>query len=91
MSLQYWETMLENNGTPPKEITRARFWELLEAMYPADWQHRKNSESFRMTECQIGDLYTWCARVGDRYYEMIAPRKTTHGQIMKLIKKEQTS
>jgi hypothetical protein len=81
-----YEAMRINRGEPPKEITRQRFWELLEVLMPADWTQAGTTESFRVIECQTEDLYTWCARVGDRYYEMICPKKTTHAKIMKLVK-----
>jgi len=39
-------------------------------------------------ECQTDDLYTWCARVGERYFEMVCPKKTTHAHIIKLVKEQ---
>lgn len=85
LSRKRYEAMRINRGEPPKEITRQRFWELLEVLPPADWMQDGSTESFRVIECQTDDLYTWCARVGDRYFEMIAPKKTTHAQIIKLV------
>jgi hypothetical protein len=78
--------MRVNRGEPPTEITKKRFWELLEVLMPANWTHMTDTESFRVIECQTEDLYTWCARVGDRYFEMVLPKKTTHAQIIKLVK-----
>ena len=85
LSRQRFEAMRLNRGEPPKEITKQRFWELLEVLMPADWTQAGSTESFRVIECQTDDLYTWCARVGERYFEMILPKKTTHAQIIKLV------
>jgi len=83
-----YEAMRINRGEPPKEITRQRFWDLLTVLMPADWTQKKDTESFRLIECQTEDLYTWCARIGDRYFEMICPKKTTHAKIIKLVKEK---
>ena len=88
LSRKRYEAMRVNWGEPPTEITKQRFWELLEVLMPADWTQAGSTESFRVIECQTDDLYTWCARVGERYFEMILPKKTTHAQIIKLVKKE---
>jgi hypothetical protein len=88
LSRQRYEAMRINRGEPPKEITKQRFWELLEVLMPADWTQAGTTESFRVIECQTDDLFTWCARVGERYYEMIAPKKTTHAHIIKLVKEQ---
>lgn len=85
LSRQRYEAMRLNRGEPPKEITRQRFWELLEVLMPADWTQAGSTESFRVIECQTDDLFTWCARVGERYFEMVLPKKTTHTQIIKIV------
>jgi hypothetical protein len=87
LSRKRYEAMRVNRGEPPTEITKQRFWELLEVLPPADWTQAGTTESFRVIECQTDDLYTWCARVGERYFEMILPKKTTHAHIIKLVKK----
>ena len=84
-SRKRYEAMRLNRGEAPTEITKQRFWELLEVLMPADWTQAGSTESFRVIECQTEDLYTWCARVGERYFEMVLPKKTTHAQIIKLV------
>lgn len=84
-SRKRYEAMRLNRGEAPKEITKQRFWELLEVLMPADWTQAGSTESFRVIECQTEDLYTWCARIGERYFEMVCPKKTTHNQIIKLV------
>jgi hypothetical protein len=87
-SRERYEAMTKNRGEPPKEIDEDRFWDLLTVLMPANWTQAGSTESFRVIECQTDDLYTWCARVGDRYFEMIAPKKTTHAKIIKLVKEQ---
>jgi hypothetical protein len=87
-SRERYEAMSRNRGEPPHEIDEHRFWDLLTVLMPADWTEGEATESFRVIECQTDDLYTWCARIGERYFEMIAPKKTTHAQIIKLVKEQ---
>jgi hypothetical protein len=57
------------------EISKSRYWELLELLFPADWRVSKRFESFRVPECIAGDLYTWCAKLKingkDRYFTCV--------------------
>ena len=87
-SRERYEAMTKNRGEPPKEIDEDRFWDLLTVLMPANWTQAGSTESFRVIECQTDDLYTWCARVGDRYFEMIAPKKNTHAKIIKIVKEK---
>jgi hypothetical protein len=80
-----YEEMRRNNGEAPKEIDRDRFWYLLEVLPPAKWTRREGSESFMVIECETANLYTRCARIGERYYEMIAPNDCNHYDILNLI------
>jgi hypothetical protein len=82
---EYWKTMQQNNGVAPVEIDEGRFWDLLEVLPPANWTRRNDSESFMLIECQTANLYTWCARVGDKYFEMIAPNDCKHSDILRII------
>lgn len=81
-----FEAMRLNRGEKPHEIDEHRFWDLLTVLQPADWTQKTDTESFRLIECQTDDLYTWCARIGTRYFEMVLPKKTTHARIIKLVK-----
>ena len=84
-SQDYYRNLEKNNGEPPHEVDEERFWWLLEVLPPAKWTRRHGSESFMVIECQTANLYTWCARIGDKYYEMIAPNDCTHEDIMQSI------
>ena len=84
----YWENLRANDGDIPHRIDRARFWELLEVLPPANWRDEPHFECFRLIECQTADLYTWCVRLGREdseeceYWEMIAPRSSSPGALM---------
>ena len=41
---------------PPKQITKAEFWEALECLPPEDWKTYAGVESFKMCERYTGDL-----------------------------------
>jgi hypothetical protein len=84
-----YEAMRRNNGEPARQITRDRFWHLLEVLPPAHWTRRADTESFMVIECETANLYTWCARVGNddeaTYWEMIAPQDCTHWDILRAV------
>ena len=78
-----FEAMRRNNGEAAHRITRERFWELLEVMWPRRWDRvDPNFEFFSMTELWCAGesgagLYTFCVRYNDgahdNYFEMISP------------------
>ena len=79
----YWGNLRKNNGEPAHEVTEQRFMEMLEVLPPGNWTRREDSESFMVIECMTANLYTWLARLGDRYFEMIAPGDSKHADIMR--------
>lgn len=81
----YWDNLRKNNGEPAHEVTEQRFMEMLEVLPPGNWTRREDSESFMVIECQTANLYTWLARLGDRYFEMIAPGDCKHADIMRSV------
>lgn len=52
----------------PQRITEQRWWELLEVLYPARWEHLPDGEVFMMPECITSYLYTFGVRVGSDYF-----------------------
>lgn len=70
----YYENLRANRGDIPHRVDEARFWEMLEVLPPEDWTRGDNFECFRVMEAQTADLYTWLVRLGNEYWEMIAPR-----------------
>ena len=79
----YGDNLRKNNGEPAHEVDEARFWDMLEVLPPEKWTRREDSESFMVIECMTANLYTWLARLGDRYFEMIAPNDCKHADIMR--------
>ena len=67
---------------PPKEVDARRWWDLLECMYPANWQDTGGtSESFMLAEPYTDTLRVCMVRIGRRYAEMIRPKTSTHAQL----------
>lgn len=59
----------------PKQVSKARFWEMLEMLYPAEWENIRGAEYFRYAECITDDLYYFFFRIGKNYFEMVNHRK----------------
>ena len=66
----------------PVEITRARFWEMLEILPPKNWRQHRDSESFMMIEHTIGNITSIFVRLELRYFEMTGDASLTHDEIM---------
>ena len=82
MTREYYETLRANNGSAPVEVTEQRFWEMLEVLPPCKWTRLRGSESFFVSEAETENLHTWLARIGDNYYELVAPSSLNHEEIM---------
>ena len=55
---------------PPVEITRERFWEMLEVLPPEDWRSNGDHETFKLMEYTSGNITAIFCRIGERYWEM---------------------
>lgn len=58
--------------TEPQEITRERWWEMLEVLPPQRWQRAKgppSCESFELCEHTSGRVTSIFCRIGDKYFE----------------------
>jgi hypothetical protein len=75
-----------NNGMKPVEVSEAFYWEMLEVLPPCKWTRGQDYESFYVSEPLTGILHEWIARVGKKYYALIAPRSSNHEQIINQIK-----
>lgn len=91
----YWEALRYNRGSVPQRVDEARWWDMLEVMYPRNWRRAQDEsfELFAVDEPQTGDLYTWLVRIGEHgdraveYWEMIAPdRSTSEGLLARIAK-----
>jgi hypothetical protein len=49
----------------PQRVTRERWWDMLEVMFPARWENTPEGEVFMMPECITSSLYTFGVRIGE--------------------------
>ena len=68
--------------TGPEEITEAKFIEMLGVLPPEKWFNDGSSESFMLAELLVGNIGTFYARIGKRYYSVNAPSRTEHAEII---------
>ena len=54
----------------PSRVTKERWWELLEVLYPERWEHLEGAEIFMMPECLTGNLYLFGVRIGEDYFSV---------------------
>ena len=54
----------------PSRISKERWWDMLEVLYPARWEHLEGSEIFMMPECITSSLYTFGVRIGEDYFSI---------------------
>ncbi len=52
----------------PSRVTKERWWELLEVLFPARWEQLEGAEIFMMPECITSTLYTFGVRIGEDYF-----------------------
>ena len=77
-----------------QEITKERFWEMLEVLPPEKWTNWSTNESFRLSECLSGTLYSFFVRVHDgdfsthknRYFEIVADAWAEHKELVEAVK-----
>ena len=81
-----YRTIEANQGIKPVEVSEAFYWEMLEVLPPCKWTRGQDYESFYVSEPLTGVLHEWIARVGKKYYALIAPRSSNHEQIINLVK-----
>lgn len=86
----YWEALRYNRGSVPQRVDEARWWDMLEVMYPRNWRRAQDEsfELFAVDEPQTADLYTWLVRIGEHeYWELIAPDRSTNADLLARIAK----
>jgi len=77
-----YRTIEKNGGTNPIEVSKEFYWEMLEVLPPSKWTRGQETESFYICEALTGNLHEWITRIGNRYFALIAPRSSTHEQII---------
>lgn len=68
----------------PQPIDAERFDELLNCLPPQRWVRSEATESFRICEAITGDLYTFCVRLGDRFFSITERGTTSHDELVRL-------
>lgn len=81
-----YRTIEANQGANPVEVSKEFYWEMLEVLPPSKWTRGHDTESFYICEALTGNLHEWIARIGKKYYALIAPRSSNHEQIIDKIK-----
>lgn len=71
--------------TLPSEITKERFWELLECLPPCKWRRSPSAEAFHISERITYDIVTWCVRIGESYYTFDDSDKLTAGDAIQKV------
>jgi len=84
-SCERYAQMRKNGGEPAHEITRERYWDMLEVLPPLKWTQKAKTESFMISEAETGDLHSFYARVGETYWEMVLPRSSKHSDVMNCV------
>jgi hypothetical protein len=83
---EVYQKMQDAYRHPPTEITKERFWDMLECLPPVSWVRGDNdSESFKMSERTIGNLTGVFVRRGKRYFELTEDITKPHAEIMAII------
>ncbi len=77
-----YRTIEKNGGTNPIEVSKEFYWEMLEVLPPSKWTRGHDYESFYICEALTGNLHEWMTRIGNRYFALVAPRSSTHEQII---------
>ena len=54
----------------PSRVTKERWWEMLEVLFPARWEQLEGAEIFMMPECITSTLYTFGVRIGEDYFSI---------------------
>lgn len=70
---------------PVRQVTKERFWDMLEVLPPCRWWRESAAESFFVSERITYDLVSWFVRLGDKYYELVASDKLNHHDVVALV------
>ena len=78
---EYYKNKYQINS--PVEVTKERFFYLLECLPPEKWINNSSFEIFRFVECVAANFYTFCVFHKDKnkYYEIIADRQIDYNDL----------
>lgn len=68
--------------TPPQQVSRERFYDMLEVLPPARWYRGGHIEWFHVCEYLAENLVTWFGRLGNYYYEFNDVPSLTREQLI---------
>ncbi|MEQ1673005.1 MAG: hypothetical protein ABL893_19305, partial [Hyphomicrobium sp.] len=72
--------------TEPKEITEAKFMEMLCILPPSDWRNDGTAESFKMCERQAGFVTAIYVHLEKRFFEFYDDIRTPHAECCKRVR-----
>lgn len=75
-----WNRFEGGFKSPPAEITKERFWEMLEILPPVAWLTTSDGESFKMCERTAGCVTAIFVRLADRYFTFCDDIRTPHAE-----------
>lgn len=72
--------------SPPEEITKERFFQMLEILPPMGWINRGITESFKMCEFTCGSITGIYVRIEDQYFHLSDIFSLSHEEIIAKVK-----
>lgn len=69
----------------PQEITKERFFEMLEVLPPIAWHDTSDGESFKICERTAGAVTAIFVRIGERYFTLSDDIRTPHAECCKRV------
>ena len=81
--LNPWHDSLKTDW---QEITKDRYWEMLEVLPPVRWHKFTGGDFFFISEATTGSLHSHFCQYHGRYYERMADIRDSYDQIMASIK-----
>jgi Protein of unknown function (DUF1419) len=65
-----------------RRIDRQRFDDMLNMLPPVSWMGGSHAESFKMSECDHGDITTIFCRIGSDHFELKGDIRSSHRAIV---------
>lgn len=73
----------------PQRVTKERWWDMLEVLFPARWEQLGDCEVFMMPECITSTLYTFGVRIGQEYFSINEDRSIKAKSLIAMCKEVQ--
>ncbi|CAB4147186.1 hypothetical protein UFOVP431_17 [uncultured Caudovirales phage] len=72
--------------TGPSRVTKERWQDMLEVMFPARWEQFEGGEMFMVPECITGTFYTFGVRIGEDHFLVTEDCTISGERLIKLCK-----